>query len=358
MSNPLLNGVRVLDLTRLLPGPFCTLYLAQLGAEVIKLEEPRGGDYARTLSPAMFELVNRNKRSQCLDLRQAEDVARFKQMVREADCVLESFRPGVMDKLGVGYAQLQQENPALVYGALTGYGQDGPYRDWAGHDLNYRAYAGELQQTGAAGGPPAQGNFQVADLAGGALTMALGLVAALLRAKTCGQGAFVDVAMLDGSFALQPIVHATQNALQADPARGADMLSGGLPNYAIYACSCGGHIALGALEPKFWFKFCAAASRPDLAKMPLAAGPAGAPLRQALQELFLSRSRDEWAALLEAQDCCVAPVLSPAEAAANPQLRARNMLDAGAAISARLPIKFVGEPEFDSRPAPDLGSAD
>ena len=352
-----LHGIRILDLSRLLPGPFCTLYLAQLGAEVIKIEEPQGGDYARTLSPQMFASINRRKSSACLDLRQTEDAQRFREMVREADCVLESFRPGVMDKLGCGYEALKAENSSLVYGALTGYGQDGPYKHWAGHDINYRAYAGELHQTGRVGGPPAPGNFQVADLAGGALTMALGLVAALLRAKTIGVGAFVDVAMLDGTFALQSITHASLAALGGDPQRGADMLSGGLPNYAVYECKDGKHFALGALEPKFWFKFCATVNRPDLAKMPLAAGEKGAALHQAMRELFLTRTRDEWASLLEPMDCCAAPVLSPQEALANAQLQARGMNQGGEQALPALPIKLRGEVAPDLAPAPALGEA-
>lgn len=356
MTAPL-KGIRILDLSRLLPGPFCTLYLAQLGAEVIKIEEPGTGDYARTLSPELFESVNRGKHSVCLDLRQAEQAARFRAMVRDADAVLESFRPGVMDRLGCGWDALKAENPALVYGALTGYGQDGPYRDWAGHDINYRAYAGELDQTGAVDGPPAPGNFQVADLAGGALTMALGLVAALLRAKQHGEGAFVDVAMLDGSFALQTVAQANLNAVGRPAARGADMLSGGLPNYACYECADGRWFSLGALEPKFWQRFCHAAGRPDLLKLPLAPGPGGAPLREALTALFRERTRDQWAELLEPADCCGAPVLDPAEARANAQLVARGMTEtSGIRSNPALPIRFVGEETPTLGPAPALGA--
>ncbi len=202
-SNPLLHGVRVLDLSRLLPGPFCTLYLAQLGAEVIKIEEPNGGDYARAMSADMFSSVNRGKKSVTLDLRQAADVALFKKLVVDADVVVESFRPGVLDRLGCGYETLKAINPRLVFAALTGYGQTGPYRDRPGHDMNYRAYAGELDQTGNATSGPVVGNLQVADIAGGALSCAVGILAALLGARASGVGSFVDVGMMDATLAMQ-----------------------------------------------------------------------------------------------------------------------------------------------------------
>lgn len=354
--NPPLHGIRILDLSRLLPGPFCTMYLARLGAEVIKIEEPGGGDYARSLSPELFAIVNRNKRSVCLDLRRPQDAERLREMVRDADAVLESFRPGVMDRLGCGYQALRRINPALVYGALTGYGQDGPYRDRAGHDIDYRAHAGELDQAGAADGPPAPGNFQVADLAGGALTMALGLTAALLRAKLHGTGAFVDVAMLDGTFALQAVAQASVNATGTAPARGADMLSGGLPNYGCYRCADGRYLAVGALEPKFWQRLCAALDRPDLLRRPLGGGAAAQALRAELAALFATRPRDEWLRMLEAADCCVAPVLDPVEARQDPQLRARGMVEQvdGRSMPG-FPIRLVDEELPPATPAPALG---
>ena len=262
--NPLLSGLSVLDLSRLLPGPFCSLYLAQLGATVIKIEEPGTGDYARLLSPEMFALVNRGKKSITLDLKKPEDVAKLHALAKTADVVLESFRPGVMDKLGCGYAALKAINPRLVFCALTGYGQDGPWRDKAGHDLNYCGYAGALDQTGAADAAPAMSGFQIADLAGGALTAALGIVAAAMGAKASGEGCFVDAAMLDGTLALQTTTLSTLRAVGEAAARGSDMLSGALPNYAVYETADGQHIAMGALESKFFMAFCKAVERPDL----------------------------------------------------------------------------------------------
>ncbi|SFH78284.1 Crotonobetainyl-CoA:carnitine CoA-transferase CaiB [Collimonas sp. OK307] len=346
MANPLLSGIRVLDLTRLLPGPFCSFYLAQLGAEVIKLEEPQGGDYARALAPELFTLLNRGKQSVTLDLRQPEAVAILKKMAAQADVLIESFRPGVMDKLGCGYQDLKLANPRLVYAALTGYGQTGPYKDRAGHDMNYCAYAGLLDQTGAADGAPVLSNFQSADLAGGALTCALGILAAVIGARASGRGAMVDVGMLDGTLALQTLSLATIRALGESSARGNDMLSGGLANYNIYACADGKYVAMAALEPKFFLNFCNAVGRPDLTAMSLApdtqqSRPAGATLRTALSELFKTRSRDEWELLLADRDCCVSGIYTPQEALDNPQVKARGQIrmEDGKPLS-DLPIKF------------------
>ncbi|HUP92364.1 MAG TPA: CoA transferase [Solimonas sp.] len=357
MSNPMLAGLRVLDFSRLLPGPFCTLYLAQLGAEVVKLEEPNGGDYARTLNAELFELVNQGKKSVTLDLRKAEGAALLLELVRNADVLVESFRPGVMDRLGCGYETLRAANPRLVYCAITGYGQSGPYRDRAGHDMNYNGYAGVLDQTGAAGGPPVLSNFQYADLAGGALTAAVGILSAVLGARASGEGAFVDISMHEGTLALQVLSLTAIRALgQAQP-RGADMLSGGLPNYSIYECADGRHVALAALEQKFFVNFCNAAGRPDLARKPLAPGKAGAALREEIAALFRSKPRDEWDRLLADKDCCVSAILSPDEVLVNEHVLARGMvrqLHGKPAFGS--PIRLHGAPVTGPSPAPGLGA--
>ncbi|MDT0633901.1 CaiB/BaiF CoA-transferase family protein [Spectribacter hydrogenoxidans] len=401
MSNPLLEGVRILDLTRLLPGPFCTQYLAQLGAEVIKIEDPAGGDYARELMPELFAVVNRGKHSVTLDLREADDVAAFKQLVAGADVVVESFRPGVMERLGCGYETLKAINPTLVYAALTGYGQNGPYRDAAGHDLNYLAYAGALDQIGSAGGAPAMANVQIADLAGGALTAATGILAALLGAKVSGEGTFVDSSMLDGSLALQPIALAGLRAHGHTQPRGADMLTGALPNYQVYKCRDGRYLAVGALEPKFFARLLAALGEqvplPKTLKA-LAGGKAStgqrsrkpptadsgdqsrsgrpglrdrfnevledpararrwlAPVRWSLAGVFRLRPRDAWIRALSQADACVAPVLTLEEALADPQVLARGMaeqVDGGPGIGC--PLHFEGRRRDPLAPAPGLG---
>jgi alpha-methylacyl-CoA racemase len=397
-TNPLLAGVRVLDLSRLLPGPFCSLYLAQLGAEVIKIEEPNGGDYARE-SRELFAQVNRGKKSITLDLRVAADVAKFKELVATADVVLESFRPGVMDRLGCGYATLRQLNPKLVYAALTGYGQSGPYRDWAGHDLNYLAVAGALDQFGASGGPPAQINLQVADLAGGGLTCVIGILAAVLGARASGVGSMVDVSMTDGSAALQVIALATLREHGKSFARGADILSGALPNYTIYKCRDGKYLAVGALEPKFLKRLAQVVWDSAPALLRKALGPVAAmgrshkeppkeppkdqkatinafgkwgdklrdpsqarrylvPIKLALKALFRTRPRDAWVELLAAQDACVTPVLTLEEALENEQLRARGMIvDDNGKPAFALPIRFDRDP-VTVGPAPALGQHD
>jgi alpha-methylacyl-CoA racemase len=356
VTNPLLQGLRVLDLTRLLPGPFCTLYLAQMGAEVTKVEDPQGGDYARGMSPDMFALVNRGKRSVTLDLRQPRGAELFRALAAQSDVVVESFRPGVMDRLGCGYETLRALNRKLVYCAITGYGQTGPYRDRAGHDINYRSYAGELHQTGAANTAPSPSNLQLADLAGGALTAATGILAAVLGARTSGEGGFVDIAMHDGTLAMQVVSLATVRTLGEARPRGEDMLSGGLPNYGVYECADGKHVALGALEQKFFIAFCTAAGRPELARKPMATGPAGAPLRAELAALFRTRNRDEWEKLADG-DACLSAVLTPAEVIDNAQVRARGMIeDVGGKPAFACPVKLHGEAPLKVGPAPALGA--
>ena len=381
--NPLLHGVRVLDLTRLLPGPFATQFLAQLGAEVIKIESPEGGDYARTLSPSLFAHVNRGKSSITLDLRAASDVEAFKRLVVDADVVIESFRPGVMEQLGCGHATLRAINPSLVYAALTGYGQSGPLRDAAGHDINYLALSGVLDQTGRAGEGPALSNVQIADLAGGALTCAVGVLAAVLGARESGEGAYVDAAMLDGTLALQPVALAAMAAHGKSPARGNDTLTGGLPNYRVYRCRDGRYLAVGALEPRFLARLldvmaplspgsagdtAAVASRRWHRRMRAAAHEAllgrltaavadpkrhtglTRPMHWALAALFRTRRRDAWVRLLADADACTSPVLTLEEAMAHPQIVARSMV-ADDGLGCPLHIDGMARPDLAAAPA-------
>lgn len=366
-KNTLLSGIRVLDLSRLLPGPFCSLYLAQMGAEVIKIEEPSGGDYARSLAPELFEQVNRGKKSITLDLRQTSDVQHLKDLVKNADVLLESFRPGVMKKLGCDYDTLKQINPKLVYASLTGYGQTGPYADLAGHDVNYLATAGVLDQMGNKNSAPAMSNVQLADLAGGALTCGMGILAAVVGAQKTGVGTFVDAAMLDGSFAMQAVSAATLAQQGKTQPRGEDMLTGALPNYQIYKCKGGDYIALGALEPKFFKRFLVATKQaapvavqtilsrierlsvqpnkkpkvgnntsvPVFSKRQLAAA------HLAMVALFRLRTRDEWADALQDADACVSAVLNLEEALQHPQIKARKLAQTveGKTVFA-LPLQF------------------
>jgi len=352
--NTLLRGLRVLDLSQLVPGPFCTHYLAQMGAEVIKVEDP-AGDPMRFMSPEVFAQINRGKKSITLNLREPGDQRRLRTLATTADVVVESFKPGLMEKYGCGYADLRQENHRLVYAALTGYGQTGPYRDRPGHDLNFRAYAGELEQTGAALGAPAPGNLQTAGLAGGALHAVIGILGAVLGARASGEGTFVDVAMLDGTAALTlfPLA-AVRSDGKARP-RGADMGSGLLPNYAVYECADGQHLAVAALEPKFWAQLCQLAGRADLAAMTPQPGKRGEQLRAELQALFCTRPRDEWAALLADAGCCVSPVLRPEEMLQDEQILARGLVETVAGKPAiGFPVHFSNGLRYDGEP-PALG---
>ena len=265
-----LAGIRVLDLTRLLPGPLCTLHLADLGADVIKIEDPTVGDYARGAGSgtehapsAYFLCVNRNKRGLCLDLTQAAGREVFYDLAKTAHVVIESFRPGVVGRLGIDYESIRNINPRIVYCAITGYGQTGPYRDRAGHDLNYCAYAGVSDQIGVRNGPPVVPNIQLADIAGGTLTAVMGILAALLDAERNGAGRYVDVAMADGALATAIIPLAGYLDYGKVAPRGADMLSGGLPCYGVYETADHRHMAIAAPEDKFWRALCNALQRPD-----------------------------------------------------------------------------------------------
>jgi alpha-methylacyl-CoA racemase len=319
-----LAGVRVLDLTRLLPGPMCTLHLADLGADVIKIEDTGAGDYA---APALRTLVQRNKRAMRLDLKQPEGVAVLRALARNADVLVEGFRPGVMDRLGVGYETLAALNPKLVFCSITGYGQSGPYRDEPGHDLNYCALAGVSDQIGRAGDAPALSNVPVADLLGGSLTAAMGLLAALFDAQRTGRGRHVDISIADSTLAhaVVPMVSMLKEG-STRPA-GTDKLSGGLACYGLYRTNDGRHLAVGALERKFWDAFCQVLGREDLKPRHLPADAAATQaLRAELAEIIASQPLAHWRQRFEGTGCCVTPVLRLEEALDDRHFRARGMV--------------------------------
>ncbi|MEP6943168.1 MAG: CaiB/BaiF CoA-transferase family protein [Betaproteobacteria bacterium] len=366
MSAPL-SGVRVLDLTRLLPGPMCTLHLADLGADVVKIEDRGEGDYARGLGvpdgapagtvSAFYRMLNRNKRSVALDLKLDAGKAAFLRLAARADVVCESFRPGTVDRLGIGYATIAELNPRLVYCAITGYGQTGPWRERAGHDINYLATAGVLDQTGIAGGAPALSNVQIADLLGGAATAAMTLLAALYDAQRSGTGHYVDVAMADGALANNVFaLHALE--MRGEPARrGEDLLTGGVPCYAVYATSDGRHMAVGALEAKFWRELCRALDRDDLVECQFATGERGTAARAALASIFEKRPQAQWVAHFAGRDCCVDAVLTLDETLRHPQFGARAMVveakDGGRQYAP--PYKMSGHAFAIERGAPEHG---
>jgi alpha-methylacyl-CoA racemase len=262
MSQPL-SGIRILDLSRLLPGAYASQMLADFGADVIKIEEPGGGDYTRFLPPysaggmgVFFLAINRNKRSMTLNLKAAEGREIFLHLVKRADVLLESFRPGVLARLGLDYEQLKEINPRLIYCAISGYGQDGPYRLRAGHDLNYAGYAGLLHYNRGPNGEPAMPATQLGDLVGGSFMAVIGIMAALLGRGQTGEGQIVDVAMTEGVMALLPLISAIYLNTGEAPGPGMSSLDGGLPCYNIYETQDGKYLTLAALEYKFWHTFC------------------------------------------------------------------------------------------------------
>lgn len=332
-----LHGIRVLDLTRLLPGPVATMHLADMGAEVVKIEEPGTGDYARTMGHVrhqvsqFFIAVNRGKRLLRLDLKEPAQRGEFLRMVESADVVVESYRPGVMDKLGLGWHILRERNPKLVLCAISGYGQDGPLAHAAGHDINYIGYAGMLEQNVGPDGTPALSNLQVGDLLGGAQSALQGILAALLAVRMGGPGRLVDISMTDAVFAhnIMPLV-AFNNFCTA-PTPGRDLLTGGVPCYNVYRTSDGRFMAVGALEPKFWESCCEVLGRPDLKRQHWAygqviGGDQAMAVKAELDAIFAGATMAAWSERFAGRDCCVTPILRIDEAIASPLFQARAMI--------------------------------
>jgi crotonobetainyl-CoA:carnitine CoA-transferase CaiB-like acyl-CoA transferase len=361
MTGPL-DGVRILDLTRLLPGNYCTLLLADLGADVIKVEEPGRGDYIRWMAPmvggegALHRALNRGKRSITINLKRPEGVELLKRLAAETDVVVESYRPGVTQRLGIGYDALSEVNPKIVYCAITGYGQDGPYRDRAGHDINYTGFAGVLHATGTRNGPPILPSVQVGDL-GGSMWGAIGILAALREADRSGRGRFVDVSMLDvvmGSWG--PVLSSWYQATGSVPGRGRLPLTGGLACYRVYEAADGKHLAVGALEPQFWRTLCEKLGVPELIDIHLDPSQQDE-IAARLEEVFAARPRDEWVQELADLDTCVGPVNDIAEALEDPQIVHRGLVAEveGTPVGLGLPIKLSGDDPRASRAAPGFG---
>ena len=323
-----LQGIRVLDLSRLLPGPFATLVLADLGATVDKLEDTGGGDYLRHVPPqiagesAAFQLLNRGKRSLVLDLKKPAGRDAFKRLVASYDVLFEQFRPGVLARLGVGHDVLRAENPRLVLCALTGYGQTGILANRAGHDIDYLARAGILGGQGPEGGAPQVPGFQLADISGG-MWCVIAIQAALAERARTGQGAVLDIAMTDGVLGFASTILGSALSGQA-VTRGAESLSGGIAPYGTYLSQDGHPIALGALEPKFWTAFCAGAGlEPDMTA--LFPGPHQAAIKAKVAAAFASKPREAWARFGAEHDCCVEPVLDPSELERDAHLTSRGL---------------------------------
>jgi len=357
MTGPLAS-LKILDFSTLIPGPFASMLLADLGADVVRIEAPHRPDLVRMTPPfdgersAWHSALNRNKRSLALDLKHPDAPAVVRQLVQTYDIVLEQFRPGVMDRLGVGYAALRAANPRLIYCAISAYGQTGPYRDRVGHDINLVAQSGIASHSGyAASGPPPLG-VQIADV-GSTFTAITGLLAAVIHRQQTGEGQLVDVSMFDAALSWIALAASQYLVGGVEPTREAGMLNGG-GFYGYYRTRDDGYLAVGSLEPKFWMGFCRAIGRPDLVDLGYDPDPdAQARLKAALDAAIGERTLDEWRAVFAPLDLCVEPVLTTGQACAHPQAQARTMVvdvpkpEGGVQRQIGAPIRFsAGEPIY------------
>ena len=354
-----LTGIRVLDLTRLLPGAFCTMLLADMGADVIRVEDPGRGDWMRSTPPlagdqsVQFNALNRNKRSLALNLKSAEGRDLLLRLVDGAGVLVEGNRPGVMDRLGLGWDVLHARNPKLVMCSITGYGQDGPFAARAGHDINYMATSGALGLNGERDGPPVPLSVQVADIGGGGLQPAVAILGALVGVLRGAPGRRLDVSMTDAAVSWLALPFASLGGGE-EVRRGDQRLAGRHACYRVYACKGGGYYSVGALEPKFWAELCKVVGRPDLIELQFADGDGGERVNRAMEAVFVSRTRSEWEAELAGLDVCCEPVLELGEVASHRQIAARSLIvHRGSGVEVRPAVQFrAGWRRFD---APRLG---
>jgi alpha-methylacyl-CoA racemase len=372
MSELPLSDVRVLDLTRLLPGGFCSMLLADFGAEILKVEDTGMGDYVRWAPPfyggeeqqalgtrsALYLALNRGKRSVRLDLKSEEGREALLRLVASHDVVLEGFRPGVLDRLGVGYERMREANPGIVYCAITGYGQSGPNTGRAGHDMNYLGLIGLLGMTGERDGRPIQAAGQIADLGGGALMAAFGVLAALRERDRSGEGQLVDVSMADGALSWLAMEAGRYFCDGTVTRRGEHQLAGALICYYPYEAA-DGWVTCGALEPKFWANFCNGVGRPDLIESQFQSP--GSDAWSEVAEIFRSRTREEWKAFNDEHDAMIEPVLDLDEALRSDLVRQREMVteleqpEIGTVRQLGVPVKMSRTPGRSDRPAPAFG---
>jgi alpha-methylacyl-CoA racemase len=363
-----LSDLKVLDLSRLLPGPYATLVLADLGAQVDKVEDPQVGDPVRLMPPhwgeesAFFATLNRNKRSLVLDLKRPECAAALKRLSRRYDVLVESFRPGVMERLGLSYATLAAENPRLIYCSITGFGQTGPDRLRAGHDVGYIARAGVLGHGGPRDGAPAMPGVQIADIGGGSLFGLIGILAALHERDRTGRGQAVDISMTDGALAflhMQLSARALLGEEAAPMRRGGEPLNGGYPGYNIYRTQDGRYLAVGALEPKFLTALLHRVGREDLLHEAYDLGEGGRKVRAELERVFGAQPLAHWRKALGDADACVEVVQEPDEVLGDAQLRERGMFVTAHDELTGREVTYVRTPvhlgEVTPRRAPTLG---
>lgn len=349
-----LDGIKILDLSRLLPGPYGTMLLADLGADVIKIEDPDAGDYARFQEPmvegqgALFTMVNRNKRSVQLDLKKEKGRKTFLKLAGEADVIFEQFRPGVVEKLGVDYESVKEVNPEIIYCSLSGYGQDGPYKERVGHDLNYISLGGLLDMTRSKEGEPAIPGVPISDMMGG-LMAAFSILNALLdRELNDTEGEYIDVSMMEAMMSLTsgPLswIPLIQNEI---PEAGKTLLTGKYPCYDYYETKDGKYITLAALEPKFWKRFCEIIDRGDLIEKQYPKGDEEKEVREVLEEKFKSKTRDEWEEILGEEEVMFAPVKNLKEAYQDEHVKERGFL--GTLKIGEKEIKQLGFPAKSSK---------
>lgn len=345
-----LAGLRVLEMAGIGPGPFCGMLLADMGADVVRIDRAEGPPG----SPA--DVTGRGRRSVALDLKRPASIAAVLRLVAGADALIEGFRPGVMERLGLGPEVCHAKNPRLVYGRMTGWGQTGPLAPTAGHDINYIAISGALDAIGTKDAPVPPLNL-VGDYGGGGMLLAMGLLAALLHAQRTGQGQVVDAAMSDGAALLMAPIYGMRAAGRWGAARGGNLLDGGAPFYGTYACACGGFLAVGPIEPQFFALFIErlGLDQADFAGRGDAANWPG--LRTRIAAALLTRTRDEWAARFGGTDACVAPVLSMAEAPAHPHNAARGSFFERDGVPQPAPApRFSATPSEPGAAAPRRGA--
>lgn len=363
-----LEGIRVLDLTRLLPGAYCTQMLADFGAEIVKIEQPGEGDYWRWMPPrvrrhgAQFLSLNRGKKSVTLDLKKPAAREAFLRLCETADVVIEGFRPGVMQRLGLSVEELQQRNKSLVVCALTGFGQSGPYAQLAAHDLNYVGMMGLLHLVNGRRDNPGPSGLPVADIGAGALMAIAGILAALFDAKRTGRGRYVDVSVADGLLSWIGFITASWNVPGEEQSDSPFDAPFDKPFYTVYETKDGRHFVVGAYEPKFWATLCRVLEIPEWAERQWAAGESEARLRQAIADAFRRKTFEEWRLLFAENEACVTPVHTTREAVYGPHARAREMVVSvthpsdGKLDHIGNPIRFDGEAFNSLSPAPELGS--
>jgi len=348
-----LEGLKVLDLSRQLPGPYCSMLLADMGADVLVIASPTD-----PMGMGMSVLA-RNKRSLTLNLKAPEGREIFQRLAREADVVLEGFRPGVVERLGVDFERLRKDNRRLIYCSLSGYGQTGPYRDLVGHDVNYLGYAGVVGLTGNPAGPALAG-VQIADVGGGALLAAVGILTAVIAREKTGEGQLVDISMLDGSVAWNAFHWLLYFSSGQVPRRGETTLTGATPSYAIYECKDGKYLTIGALEGHFWKALCEQLDAPEYVARQFPSAEDREAVFGFFRARFKERTRDEWLAALAGVDICVGPVNDLAETERDPQVRAREMIveidtPSGRQKTLGVPIKLSATPGSVRTPPPAFG---